>query len=93
MGNWSPYSEEWEKQRVKKIITETNAARIEFEKKPPIYKALYRFAGTMRYYSSLLFIHFRRLFDRKYREEMEREIDEADDKALRYLAELLKEDE
>ena len=34
MGNWSPYSEEWEKQHARKVIENTNAARIEFEKKP-----------------------------------------------------------
>ena len=34
MGNWSSYSEGWEKQHAKKVIENANAARIEFEKKP-----------------------------------------------------------
>ena len=42
MGNWSPYSEEWEKQHLKKIMNETEPARVEFEKKPWIYKAAVR---------------------------------------------------
>ena len=32
MGNWSPYSEEWERQRIEKFIEKADAARKEFEK-------------------------------------------------------------
>ena len=38
MGNWSPYSEEWEKQHIKKMIENSETARLAFEKKPWIYK-------------------------------------------------------
>ena len=37
MGNWSPYSEEWEKQHLKKMIEKSETARLTFEKKPWIY--------------------------------------------------------
>ena len=40
MGNWSPYSKEWERQHLQKIIDGAETARIEFEKKPWIYKAI-----------------------------------------------------
>ena len=66
MGNWSPYSEEWEKQHVRKVIENANATRIEFEKKPWAYKAIVRASGTIRYYWSLLKIRVRMFFDREY---------------------------
>lgn len=47
MGNWSPYSKEWEKQHLKKMMEEIEAARIAFEKKPWIYKSIY---GSLRRY-------------------------------------------
>ena len=63
MGNWSPYSEEWEKQHLKKIMKETESARVEFEKKPWIYKAAVRLWQTIEYYGWLLAITIRKVFD------------------------------
>ena len=76
MGNWSPYSEEWERQRIEKFIEKADAARKEFEKKPWLYKAVIRGIQTIRYYGSLFTIHVRMIFDRKYREKVIRETEE-----------------
>ena len=32
MGNWSPYSKEWERQHLQKIIDGAETARLEFER-------------------------------------------------------------
>lgn len=47
MGNWSPYSKEWEKQHLQKIIDGAETARLEFEKKPRICKATVRLGQTI----------------------------------------------
>ena len=75
MGNWSPYSEEWEKNRIRKVIDETEAARREFEQKPWLYKVIVKYWGTICYYWNLLKVHIRMFFDRDYREKMKHEID------------------
>lgn len=81
MGNWSPYNEEWEKQHAKKVIENANAARIEFEKKPWAYKAIVRASGTISYYLSFLKIRVRMLFDREYRDEVNRVTKDLEEKA------------
>ena len=48
MEYWSPYSEEWERQRIEKFIEKADAARKEFEKKPWLYKAIIRSIQTIR---------------------------------------------
>ena len=80
MGNWSPYSEYWEKQRVKKIIKEAKNTHAEFEKKPRIYKKAVKFYGTIQYYCTLLSIHIHRVLNRKYRDEMDRAVDGLEEK-------------
>ena len=92
MGNWSPYSEEWEKQRLEKAMDQLNAERRAFEKKPKPYKAMVRLCKTIKYYGSLAVIHIRMVFDRKYREEVRHSVDEMDDKMIRFLADIAKAD-
>ncbi len=82
MGNWSPYSEEWEKQRINKKAEEARAA---YEKNPRLYRAM----GTIRSYETLLLIHLRRLFDRKYREEMV----SMQEKTLNFFVDMVKDDD
>ena len=90
MGNWSPYSEEWEKQRLEKAMDQLNAERRAFEKKPKPYKAMVHFCQTIKYYGSLAVIHIRMAFDRKYREEVRHSVDEMDNKMIRFLADIVK---
>ena len=92
MGNWSPYSEEWEKQHLKKIIEKSETARLAFEKKPWIYKATVRLLKTIQYYLSLMAIHIRMIFDRKYREEVNHAVDGLEKKTLKAIVDLVKED-
>ncbi len=92
MGNWSPYSEEWEKQHLKKMIEKSETARLAFEKKPWVYKAIVRLLKTIQYYSSLLAIHIRMIFDRKYREEVTHAVDSLEEKTLSAIVDLVNED-
>ena len=92
MGNWSPYSEEWEKQRIKRAIADAEAKRIAFEQKPRIYQAIVKFVSTIRYYFELLVIRVRMLFDRQYRDEVHH-ITEDDAKTLRAIVDILKDDD
>ena len=92
MGNWSPYSEEWEKQHVKKVIENANAAWIEFEKKPWAYKAIVRASKTISYYWSLLSIHVRMFFDREYRDEVNRVTKDLEGKGIKAIADILTDD-
>ena len=85
-------SEEWEKQHLKKIMKETESARVEFEKKPWIYKAAVRLWQTIEYYGWLLAITIRKVFDRKYREEMSQEVSGMEEKTIKAIADLLTED-
>lgn len=89
MGNWSPYSEEWEQQRIEKFIEKADAVRREFEKKPRIYKAIVRGIASIKYYCSLFAIHTRMIFDRKYREQIIRETD--DMKGMQGIIDIFKE--
>lgn len=83
MGNWSPYSEEWEKQRINR------KAQAAFEAKSRAYQAYHRLKGTISYYWTLLAIQIRRLFDRKYREEM----DSMEEKGIQFFVDMVKDDE
>ncbi len=89
MGNWSPYSEEWERQRIEKFIEKADAARKEFEKKPRIYKTIVRGIASIKYYGSLFAIHTRMIFDRQYREQVIRETD--DMKGMEAIIEIFRE--
>ena len=89
MGNWSPYSEEWEKQHIRKIIKEAKTAYIEFEKKPGIYKVLCRLRQTIEYYLWFLAITIRKTFDRKYREEMYQTVSSMEEKTIKAIADLM----
>lgn len=92
MGNWSPYSEEWEKQHLKKMIEKSETARLTFEKKPWIYKATVRLLKTIQYYLSLMAIHIRMIFDRKYREEVKHAVDGLEEKTLRAIVDMMNDD-
>jgi len=92
MGNWSPYDEEWEKQHTRKAIGNANAARIEFEKKPWIYKAMIRFVDTISYYWSFLTLHIRMFFDREYRKEVNQARKDFEEKGLKAIVDTLTED-
>lgn len=92
MGNWSPYSEEWERQRIKKFIEENDTARKEFEKKPCLYKMTVRLWETVKYYGSLLTIHFRMLIDREYRKEMKQITNDLEEKVFITIVNVVKED-
>ena len=92
MGNWSPYSEEWEKQHARKVIENANAARIEFEKKPWVYKAIVRASGTISYYWSLLIIRVRMFFDQEYRDEVNRVTKDLEEKGIKAIADILTDD-
>ena len=92
MGNWSPYSEEWEKQHLKKMIEKSETARLAFEKKPWIYKATVRSLKTIQYYLSLMAIHIRMIFDRKYREEVNHAVDGLEEKTLRAIVDMMNHD-
>ena len=93
MGNWSPYSKEWERQHLQKIIDGAETARIEFEKKPWIYKAIVRLGQTISYYWSLLVIRIRMLFDHEYRQEMQQATKGLEEKVLRAVADLMNEEQ
>ncbi len=90
MGNWSPYSQAWEKQRVEKTMDQLNARRSAFEKKPKLLRALVRFCQTIAYYGALWGMHLRMVFDRKYREEARQSLDGMEEKMLRRLADIAK---
>ena len=92
MGNWSQYSEEWEKQHAKKVIYNANAARIEFEKRPWAYKVIVRASGSISYYWSLLKIQVRMFFDREYRDEVNRVTKDFEEKGMRAIADILTDD-
>ena len=92
MGNWSPFSEEWEKQQIKKMIEKSETSRLAFEKKPWIYKAIVRLLKTIQYYLSLMAIHIRMTFDRKYREEVNHAVDGLEEKTLRAIADMMNDD-
>ena len=93
MGNWSPYSKEWERQHLQKIIDGAETARIEFEKKPRIYKAIVRLGQTISYYWSLLVIRIRMLFDHKYRQEMQQATKGLEEKVLRTVVDFVNEEQ
>ena len=93
MGNWSPYSKEWEKQHLQKIIDGAETARIEFEKKPWIYKAIVRLGQTISYYWSLLVIRIRMLFDYEYRQEMQQATKGLEEKVLRAVVDFVNEEQ
>ena len=93
MGNWSPYSKEWERQHLQKTIDGAEAARLEFEKKPRIYKAIVRLGQTISYYWSLLLIRIRMLFDREYRQEMQQATKGLEEKVLRAVVDFVNEEQ
>ncbi len=93
MGNWSPYSKEWEKQHLQKIIDGAETARIEFEKKSWIYKAIVRLGQTISYYWSLLVIRIRMLFDYEYRQEMQQATKGLEEKVLRAVVDFVNEEQ
>lgn len=93
MGNWSPYSKEWEKQHLQKIIDGAETARLEFEKKPWIYKATVRLGQTISYYWSVLVIRIRMLFDREYRQEMQQATKGLEEKVLRAVVDFVNEEQ
>jgi hypothetical protein len=93
MGNWSPYSKEWERQHLQKIIDGAETARIEFEKKPWIYKAIVRLGQTISYYWSLLVIRIRMLFDYEYRQEMQQATKGLEEKVLRAVVDFVNEEQ
>ena len=92
MGNWSPYSKEWEKQHLQKIIDGAETARLEFEKKPRIYKATVRLGQTISYYWSLLVLRIRKIFDREYRQEVKQATNELEEKILRSAVDMVNEE-
>ena len=92
MGNWSPYSEEWEKQRLRRMIDETEAARLAFERKPQIYKAMVRLLETIKYYWTLLVVHIRMTIDRTYREEIKQGTDGLEEKTIKAIADTMEDD-
>ena len=92
MGNWSPYSKEWERQHLQKIIDGAETARIEFEKKPWIYKAIVRLGQTISYYWSLLVIRIRMLFDHDYRQEINQATNELEEKILKAAVDMVNEE-
>ena len=83
---------ECEKQQIKKMIEKSETARLAFEKKPWIYKAIVRLLKTIQYYLSLMAIHIRMIFDRKYREEVNRAVDGLEEKTLSAIVDLVNED-
>lgn len=89
MGNWSPYSKEWERQHLQKIIDGAETPRLEFEKKPWICKAIIRIGQTISYYWSLLLIRIRMLFDHQYRQEMKEATKDLEEKVLRAVVDLV----
>ena len=93
MGNWSPYSKEWERQHLQKIIDGAETARVEFEKKPRIYKAIIRLGQTISYYWSLLLIRIRMLFDHEYRQEMQQATKGLEEKVLRAVVDFVNEEQ
>ncbi len=93
MGNWSPYSKEWERQHLQKIIDGAETARIEFEKKPWIYKAIVRLGQTISYYWSLLVIRIRMLFDHEYRQKMQQATKGLEEKVLRAVVDFVNEEQ
>ncbi len=93
MGNWSPYSKEWERQHLQKIIDGAETARIEFEKKPWIYKAIVRLGQTISYYCSLLVIRIRMLFDHEYRQKMQQATKGLEEKVLRAVVDFVNEEQ
>lgn len=93
MGNWSPYSKEWERQHLQKIIDGAETARLEFEKKPRIYKATVRLGQTISYYWSVLVIRIRMLFDREYRQEMQQATKGLEEKVLRAVVDFVNEEQ
>ena len=92
MGNWSPYSKEWERQHLQKIIDDAENARLEFEKKPWIYKVIIRLGETISYYWSLLVIRIRILFDHEYRQEIKQATDGLEEKILRAAVDMVNEE-
>ena len=92
MGNWSPYSEEWEKQHLKKLMEESDATRREFERKPRIYKAIVRLWQTIMYYGELLAMQIRMAFDPKYRKEVRQAVDGLEEKTLKAIVDIVNED-
>ena len=93
MGNWSPYSKEWERQHLQKIIDGAETVRLEFEKKPWIFKAIIRLGQTIIYYWSILLIRIRMLFDHEYRQEMQQATKGLEEKVLRAVADLVNEEQ
>ena len=75
MGNWSPYSEEWEQQRVQKalgqIAEDYTHKKAAFERLPRPIQALIKAGQTIHYYIDIAFIQIRKRIDRKHREKME----------------------
>ena len=75
MGNWSPYSEEWEKAHVESVLDiaaeECVHNKAVFEGLPRPVQALIKAGQTARYYLDIALIQIRKRIDRKYREEME----------------------
>ena len=75
MGNFSPYSEEWEKQHMNKVITrameEYAQRKAAFEKLPKPIQLLIIAGEKTSYYVDIAYIQIRKCVDRKYREAME----------------------
>ena len=75
MGNWSPYSEEWEQQRIQKALGQMAEdyahKKAAFERLPRPIQALIKAGQTIHYYIDIAYIQLRKKVDRRYRQEME----------------------
>ena len=89
MGNWSPYSEEWEKQHVQKVIEEAQKQFDEFEKKPWLYKKIFMLKGTIGYYCSVVKIEIRKFFDKEYRDRIDAERKRIEEEGLQKIRDFI----
>ena len=75
MGYFSPYSEEWERQRIKKTLDqmamEYQRKKAAFNRLPRLIQALVRAGQTAGYYLTIFRIYLQKKFYRKYRQEVE----------------------
>lgn len=75
MGKFSPYSEEWEKARIKKALDQMSAEYLHrkaaFEKLPRPIQAFIRAGQTVSYCCSIAWIGVRKAVNPRYRREME----------------------
>ena len=74
MGKFSPYSEEWERQRIKKTLDqmamEYQRKKAAFNRLPRPIQALVRAGQSVSYYLPIFRIYLRKKVDRQYHQEM-----------------------